>query len=90
MSEASDLIWDGWLGRTHSQDISAEQWTDAYRDVERVYDPSTGEVYEVPIGWYGTYDANRGAWDMSGLQPLPGDAWDLWMRGALDGASRIH
>lgn len=90
LSEASDIIWEGWQARSHSEDISAEQWTDAYRDVERVYDPDTGEVYTVPIGWYDAYDANRGAWEMSGLQPLPGDAWDLWMRGTLDGGARIH
>ena len=90
LSEASDIIWEGWQARTHSQDISAEQWTDAFRDVERVYDPDTGEVYEVPIGWYDAYDADRAAWDMSGLQPLPPDAWDLWMRAVMDGQSSIH
>jgi hypothetical protein len=90
LSEASDIIWEGWLDRTHAQDISAEQWTDAYRDVERVYDPDTGEVYEVPIGWYADYDLHRGEYDMSGLQALPPDAWELWMRAVLDGAAGIH
>jgi hypothetical protein len=90
LSEASDIIFDGWQQRTHTADISAEQWTDAYRDVERVYDPGTGEVYEVPNGWYDTYDLHRGEYDLSGLQPLPDDNWDLWMRAVLDGSSRIH
>jgi hypothetical protein len=90
LSEASDIIFDGWQQRSHNEDISAEQWTDAYRDVERVYDPDTGEVYEVPIGWYDTYDLHRGEYDQSGLQQLPDDAWDLWMRAVLDGLSRIH
>ncbi|HOX26166.1 MAG TPA: hypothetical protein PLL30_08610 [Candidatus Krumholzibacteria bacterium] len=90
LSEASDIIWDGWQARTHTEDISAEQWTDTYRGVERVYDPETGEVYEVPAGWYDAYDLHRGEYDMSGLQQLPGDAWELWMRAVLDGNAGIH
>ena len=90
LSEASDIIWEGWQARTHSEDISAEQWSDGYRGVERVYDPITGEVYEVPAGWYDEYDAHRGEYDMGGLQPLPPDDWDLWMKAVLDGGSRIH
>jgi hypothetical protein len=90
LSEASDIIFDGWQERTHGQDISAEQWTDAYRGVERVYDPTTGEVYEFPAGWFEQYDPNRGQYDMSGLQPLPGDSYDLWMQAVLDGLSHFH
>jgi hypothetical protein len=90
LSEASDIIFDGWLQRTHSEDISAEQWTDTYRGVERIYDPTTGEVYEVPIGWYDDYNLHRNEYDMSGLQLLPSDNWDLWMRAVLDGLNRIH
>ena len=90
LSEASDIIWDGWVQRTHAEDISAEVWTDAYRGVERVYDPATGEVYEVPNGWYTDYDLHRGDYELSGLQPLPSDDWDLWMKAVLDGLSRIH
>ncbi|MBE0567889.1 MAG: hypothetical protein IH621_18185 [Krumholzibacteria bacterium] len=90
LSEASDIIWEGWQARSHSQDISAEQWSDGYRGVERVYDPDTGTVYEVPVGWYDQYDLDRQAWDMSGLQPLPADAWEIWMRAVLDGAGNIH
>jgi hypothetical protein len=71
LSEASDIIWEGWEARTHSEDISAEKWTDAYRGVERVYDPDTGEVYEVPSGWYDTYDLHRGEYDMGNPEPLP-------------------
>ena len=90
LSEASDIIWEGWQARSHSQDISAEQWTDSYRGVERVYDPATGEVYEVPNGWYADYDLHRGDYDMGGLQPLPADSWEIWMRAVLDGSAQIH
>ncbi len=90
LSEASDIVYQGWQQRTHSEDISAEQWTDAYRGVERVYDPETGEVFEFPNGWYDDYDLNRNQYDMSNLQLLPDDSWDLWMRAVLDGLSRFH
>ena len=90
LTEASDIIYEGWQERTHSQDISAEVWTDAYRGVERVYDPSTGEVYEFPAGWYDAYDLNRNQYDMSGLQLLPADDYALWMHSVLDGASHFH
>ncbi len=90
LSEASDILWEGWQQRTHSEDITAEKWTDGFRGVERVYDPDTGEVYEFPAGWYAAYDINRGEYDMSGLQPLPDSAWDLWMTAPLDGSSHFH
>jgi hypothetical protein len=89
LSEASDIIWEGWQDRTHTEDISAEQWTDAYRGVERVYDAGTGNVYEVPVGWYAEYDLHRGEYDLTELEQLPGNDWELWMRAVLDG-SQIH
>lgn len=90
LSEASDIIYEGWQQRTHTEDILAEQRTDAFRDVERVYDPMTGTVYECPLGWYDDYDLHRGEYDMGNLQPLPDDAWELWMKAALEGLGNIH
>jgi hypothetical protein len=58
--------------------------------VERVYDPESGEVYEFQAGWYDAYDLNRGQYDMSGLQLLPDDDWNLWMTAPLDGAQHVH
>jgi hypothetical protein len=91
LSEASDVLWDGWVARTHAEDVTAEEYRDGFLGVERVYDPETREVYEVPVGWYETYDANRGSYSQSGLEPLPGDAayWDLWTKAPADG-SVIH
>ncbi len=91
LSEASDILWDGWVARSHSEDVMAEKYNDGFLGVDRVYDPATGSVYEVPVGWYDTYDANRGSYTMNGLQLLPGDAsyWDLWMKATLSG-SIIH
>ena len=90
LREASDIIWEGWVARTHSEDISAEKWTDTHRGVERIYDSDTGEVYEVPAGWYEDYDLHTGEYDMNHLEPLPADAWELWMKAVLDGSSQIH
>ena len=90
LSEASDIVYEGWQSRSHGEDITSEKYSDAFRGVERVYDPDTGEVYECPNGWYEQYDRNRGAYDMSDLQPLPPDDWDLWMAAARDGAGNIH
>jgi len=90
LSEASDILWDGWVARSHGSDILAEQYSDGFRGVERVYDPASGTVYEVPAGWYAdTYDPQRPRYAMSGLQLLPGDSWDLWMRATSSG-SLIH
>ena len=92
LREASDAIWDGWVARSHAEDVTFEQYSDAFMEVERVYDPSTGTVYEVPAGWYAQdYDPNRGAYQLGGLQLLPGDAayWELWTKPPL-GQGNIH
>jgi hypothetical protein len=89
LSETSDMIFDGWQSRAATSDIMAEKGSDAMLGVDRVYDPSTGQVYEVPVGWYTTYNANRAAYDMSNLQLLPGDDLGLWTSAPADGSS-IH
>jgi hypothetical protein len=89
LREASDALWEGWVARTHAEDILAERYSDGFRGVERVYDPSTGAVYEVSAGWYADYDAHRGAYQMSGLEPLPDGDYALWMA-AVRAGSQIH
>lgn len=91
LSEASDVMWDGWVARTHAEDVTAEEYRDGFLGVDRVYDPGTGTVYEVPVGWYDGYDTSRGSYTMNDLQLLPGDAayWELWAQPPLDGGG-IH
>lgn len=89
LSETSDLIFDGWRDRTQSSDIVAERTLDTLRSVDRVYDPSTNQVYEVPLGWYADYDLDRDRYTMSGLQPLPPDSYPLWSAVPAPG-SAIH
>ena len=85
LSEASDIIMDGWQKRNKVDDITAEKRSDAILSNERLYDPETGEVYEVESGFYENYDINRERYEMNNLKPLPGDDWDLWMKAPLDG-----
>jgi hypothetical protein len=90
LSEASDIIMDGWESRNKVDDIVAEKRSDAILGNERVYDPETGEVYEVENGFYDTYNINRDQYEMSNLQPLPDDSWDLWTAAPLDGGQYIR
>ncbi len=89
LRETSDMIFDGWQSRSHASDIMAEQRSDAMLGVERVYDPSTQQVYAVPAGWYTTYDSHRGEYAMNDLQLLPPDSYALWMSAPADGGG-IH
>ena len=42
LRETSDMIFDGWQSRSQTSDIIAEKGSDAFRGVERVYDPKQG------------------------------------------------
>jgi hypothetical protein len=89
LSETSDMIFEGWQNRSQASDIMAEKGSDAMLGIDRVYDPSTNQVYEVPAGWYTSYDAHRGQYTMNDLQLLPDDNYPLWMSAPADG-SAIH
>jgi hypothetical protein len=85
LSEASDILWEGWQARSQSEDIRFESWSDAYLGVERVYDPGTGTVYEVPSGWYQAYDPSH--CQQNALKLLqPTDAHALWMQAPVSGS----
>lgn len=85
LSDASDIIMDGWEKRNKVDDITAEKRSDAILGNERVCDPETGEVYEFETGFYEKYDINRDRYEMNNLKPLLDDDWDLWMKAPLDG-----
>lgn len=71
-------------------DIISEKRSDAILSKERVYDPETGDVYEVENGFYDSYNINRDQYEMSNLQSLPDDSWDLWTAAPLDGRQHIR
>ncbi len=90
LSDASDIIMEGWESRNRTDDIVAERRSDAILGRERLYDPETGEVYEFDNGFYDTYLPNQDRYEMSNLQPLPEDAYDLWTRAPLDGPRHLR
>jgi len=89
LREASAIITDGWNARNKTLDIIAQKRSDATLGHERVYDPSTGEVYQVENGFIDKYEANRSAYDNTGLRALPSDDYSLWTATPSDG-SGIH
>jgi len=78
LAETSDIIMDVWDSRSRSDDIIAEKRSDAILGTERVYDPETGTVYEVPLGFYDKYNVNRESYLLDNLQLLPETDWNLW------------
>ena len=90
LSEASDIIAQGWENRNKSDDIIAEKRSDAILGNERVYDPDTGEVYEVQNGFYDNYDLDRNQYEMSNLQRLPNDSYELWTQAPMNGDQHIR
>jgi hypothetical protein len=90
LSETSDIIMRGWENRNKVDDIVAEKRSDAILGRERVYNPSTGEVYEFENGFYDKYNLNRNKYEMNNLQPLPRNDYDLWMKATLDGYRNLR
>lgn len=78
LAETSDIIMDVWENRSRSDDIISEKRSDVMLGNERVYDPDTGTVYEVPLGFYDDYNISREKYKMDNLQLLPDNNWDLW------------
>jgi len=89
LSEASDIIAQGWEERNRTHDVLSEKWSDTILGKERLYDPTTGNVYEFANGFYDTYDPNREQYRLNNLQRLPEDAYELWMQPPLDGSQYV-
>lgn len=78
LSETSDIITKGWTERSRADDIRIEKNGDHILGVERVYDPDTGEVYEVKNGFYDYYRTHENEYSLNNLQPLPDNDTGLW------------
>ncbi len=89
LSEASDIIMQGWESRNRTDDILSEKWSDATLGRERLYDPNSGEVYEFENGFYDKYALDQNKYEMNNLQPLPDDNHALWTKPPLDGHQHI-
>jgi len=80
LSETSDIITDVWESRNRSDDVISEKRSDVILGNERVYNPDTGTVYEVPLGFYDDYNLHRERYNMNNLQLLPDNDWNLWTK----------
>ena len=89
LREVSELIHSSWEKRPPAQDAASEKYRDTVRGVERLFDPATGQVYEFPRGFFEKYDPERSRYQMDSLQPLPPDAFDLWMKPVLQGNQQL-
>jgi hypothetical protein len=89
LRETSDLINTGWEKRTPAQNVASEMHRDDLRGVERLYDPSTGLVYEFPRGFYEKYNPDRNRYQMDSLQLLPPEAFALWEKPTLQGSQEL-
>lgn len=89
LSEASDMIMDGWQRRNRSDDIMAAKRSDAILSRERLYDPGSGKVYEFENGFYDKYKLNPQQYRLNNLQQLPNDHHDLWTAPTLDGPRHL-
>jgi hypothetical protein len=90
LSEASDIIWEGWLSRTATQDIMAYEYDDSVKGVEKVWDPDTQNAYEFEAGWYDQYVLNPGLYNISTLEPMPDGRVDLWEGTILNGPAFVY
>ncbi len=90
LRETSDMIYEGWVARSQSEDILFERSSDVRRSVERLYDTSTGQVYEFDAGWYDQYQLDPNQYSNPNLEPLPLDDYGLWSAAPADGASNVH
>jgi hypothetical protein len=90
LRESSEIVTRGWEARNRTYDIISVKRSDAILGKERVYDPDTGLVYEVPLGYYHKYNINRNSFTMSNLQQLPDNSWEAWTKETLNGQTHIH
>jgi hypothetical protein len=90
LSEASDIIVQGWENRNKTDDILSEKYSDVTLGRERLYDPNTGEVYEFENGFYDKYRLDQNKYEMNNLQPLPNDNHELWTKPLLDGYKHLR
>mgnify|MGYP003589414892 CR=1 FL=1 len=88
LREASDIITKGWAERQKTYDILSAKRSDAMLSKERLKDPRTGDVYEVPINWYEQYDPNRSDYSNPRLQRLADNDHAAWTAPTLSAPGR--
>jgi hypothetical protein len=61
--------------RQASNDEFLEKFSDSILDRDRVYNPDTGEVYEVDPNFYTYYDINRDQYNYQNMRELQPGEW---------------
>jgi hypothetical protein len=90
LSQTSDNIMKSWENRNRTEDIISQKRSDAILGRQRLYDPSTKEVYQVDNNFIDTYRLHPDKYNLSNLQTLPADNYQLWTQPLLNGAERIR
>ncbi len=88
LSETSDIVTGGYEERSRVNDRIAEKWSDTTLGVDRLYNPDSDEVYQVPNTFYDQYDINRQKFEQQNLQQLTPDQWNDYA--PLDGELNIR
>ena len=83
-----DAMASIWEKRLPTEDMLAEKKADSLRSVERLYLPTSGEVYEFPLGFSVEYLAQPDRYNLPGLKPLPDDP-ALWLKNPLNGSKAV-
>ncbi len=90
LAEGSNTLMKSWEYKTKSQDISSQKISDGILGKQRMYDPSTKQVYEFSNTFPDQYKLNPGKYNISGLQSLPADDYKLWNQPALIGSNYVR
>lgn len=83
LSQTSDIVSKGWTTRQPADDVRIQKNSDGVLGVERVYDPNTGDVYEVNNGFYDYYQTHQADYPLKNLQPLGDQDYPLWEKAPL-------
>lgn len=83
ISETADIITNGWYERNKNFDVRIAKKSDQIMNVERVYDTSSGEVYEVENGFYNYYQTHQDQYVQKNLELLPDTNYGLWEKAPI-------
>ena len=83
-----DAMASIWEKRTPNENLLAEKKADSMRNVERLYRPATGDVYEFTVGFNAQYLTNPDHYNLPDLRLLPDDP-ELWSKKPLNGAKAV-
>ena len=84
-----DTMASVWEKRTPDENMAVEKKADELRQVQRLYRPASGEVYEFPQEAARNYLNNPGVYRIADLIPLPDDP-ELWQKPVRNGPQALQ